>query len=178
MAKCPAPRGWPKRPSAVTILGPRWPKRVSAVTAAKGVSPKAPQTPRSLKDYSGLRLLFTPRLSPSGRFLSTLRHFRGPFWPAPLRIRHRGAAFWPVGGTNPTQPAFLNPSPLAGFLASRPRLGPKDAIIGHSWSKEANLARVRRASNSVGERPMTKNVNQSHMAHTRIAINPRSAYVK
>ena len=74
--------------------------------------------------------------------------------------------------------ALPNPSPRSRFLASRPRLGPKDAIIGHSWSKEANLARVRRASNSVGERPMTKNVNQSHMAHTRIAINPRSAYVK
>ena len=74
--------------------------------------------------------------------------------------------------------ASPNPSPRSRFLASRPRLGPKDAIIGHSWSKEANLARVRRASNSVGERPMTKNVNQSHMAHTRIAINPRSAYVK
>ena len=95
MAKCPAPQGWPKRPSAVTILGPLWPKRASEVTAAKGASPGARQKPRSLMDYSRLRLLFTSRSSPPGRFLATHRHFRGPFWPEPFRIRRHGATFWP-----------------------------------------------------------------------------------
>ena len=111
MAKCAGPRGWPKRPSAVTILRPRWPKTPSEVTATEDASPRARQKPRSPMDYSQLRLLFTSRSSPSGRFLATLRHFRGPFWPAPFRIRHRRAAFWPSGPYLPLALTILNNSP-------------------------------------------------------------------
>ena len=110
MTKCPAPKGWPKRPSAVTILGPRWPKTPSAVTAAKGASPKAQKKPRSPTDYSRLRLLFTSRSSPPGHFLASHCHFRGPFWPAPFRIRHRGAAFWPFWPFSPSAVPTLHNS--------------------------------------------------------------------
>ena len=121
MAKCLDPQGWPKRPSAVTILGPLWPKRASEVTVVEGASPRARQNPRSRMDYSRLRRLFTSRTSPPGHFLATPRHFRGTFWPAPFRIRHRGATFWPSGpilpsaattlrgrGANPAHPRWLN----------------------------------------------------------------------
>ena len=108
MAKCADPRGWPKRPPAVTILGACWPKTPSEVTAAKDASSRARQKPRSRRYYSRLRLLFTSRSSPPGHFLSSPRHFRGPFWPAPFQIRHRRRVFWPFGPFLPSAVTTLN----------------------------------------------------------------------
>ena len=133
MPKCSAPQGWSKRPSVVTILGPRWPKRASAATGTEDASPGAQQKPRSPNDYSRLSRLFTSRLSPQGPFLATPRHFRGPFWPAAFRIRRHRRGFWP---SSAKLPSLATSSPEQPWKQPRSDLGARRKPDTLSWDSK------------------------------------------